>query len=132
MSDIPPNEESIKQEIETLGKNLISALHSAWSAPESKRLRDEMTNGLNDLGSTLKREAEYLASHPATLQMKDDVEQFGEKLKAPEAQAAVRRELIGALQTVNAELQKLIDRWTEAESRPETTSQDTDPDRPVE
>ena len=116
MSDIPPSEESLRQEFETLGKNLIGALRSAWEAPESKRLRDEMTSGLSDLGSTLKREADYLASHPATQQMKNDVGQLGDKIKAPEAQAAVRRELLSALQAVNSELQKVIDRWTQAEA----------------
>lgn len=116
MSDVPPSEESLRQEIEALGKNLIGALRSAWEAPESKRLRDEMTDGLSDLGSTLKREADYLASHPATQQMKNEVGQLGEKIKAPEAQAAVRNELISVLQTVNSELQKVIDRWSAAEA----------------
>lgn len=132
MSNLPPDEENLKQEIENLGKNLIGALRSAWDAPESKRLRDEMTSGLNDLGSILKREAEYLASHPATQQIKGDVEQFGEKIKAPEAQAAVRRELLGALQTMNAELQKLIDRWSETEASSEKSSEENDPASPVE
>jgi gas vesicle protein len=124
MNDQPPNEESLRQEFEALGKNLIDALRSAWEAPESKRLRDEMTTGLNDLGSSLKREAEYLASHPATQQMKNDVEHLGEKIRAPEAQAKVRNELIGALQTVNAELQKVIDHWKEAENTGEQPVQD--------
>lgn len=137
MSDIPPNEESLRQEFEALGKNLIGALRSAWEAPESKRLRDEMTSGLSDLGTTLKREAEYLASHPATQQMKNDVGHLGEKIKAPEAQAAVRNELLSVLQTVNSELQKVIDHWTTGEARaPETDAkppaEETPPDSPAE
>ena len=132
MNDIPPNDESLRQEFEELGKNLIGALRSAWEAPESKRMRDEMTNGLNDLGSSLKREAEYLASHPATQQMKTDVEHIGEKIRAPEAQATVRRELIGVLQTVNAELQKVIDRWKAAETTAKAPADDKPPDSPAE
>lgn len=115
MSEVPPSEESLRQELETLGKNLVGAMRSAWEAPESKRLREEVTTGLSDLVSTLKREAEYLAAHPATQRIKTDVEQFGEKIKAPEAQVAVRRELLSALQAVNSELQKLLDRWSEAD-----------------
>lgn len=132
MSDVPPSEESLRQEFEALGKNLIGALRSAWDAPESKRLRDEMTNGLSDLGATLKREAEYLASHPATQQMKDDVEQIGEKIRAPEAQDAVRREILSALQSVNSELQKVIDRWKTTESTPEPPGEDTASTPPAE
>ena len=116
MNDVPPSEESLRQEIEALGQNLIGAVRSIWDAPESKRMRDEMTSGLSDLGSTLKREADYLASHPATQQIKTDVGQIGEKIKAPEAQAAVRRELLSALQTVNSELHKVIDRWSAYEA----------------
>ena len=122
MSDIPPSEENLREEFETFGKNLVGALRSAWEAPESKRMRDEMTKGISDLGATLKREAEYLSSHPATQQMKTDVEQFGEKIKAPEAQAAVRRELLSALQTINSELQRVIDRWTAVEGDSTTSS----------
>jgi hypothetical protein len=133
MSDVPPSEESLRQEIEALGKNLIGALRSAWEAPESKRLRDEMTGGLSDLGSTLKREADYLASHPATQQMKEDVGQFGEKIKAPEAQAAVRRELMSVLQSVNSELQKVIDRWSAAEAdMAEPAGDETAPEHPAD
>lgn len=131
MSDNPPGEESLRQEFEALGKNLIGALHSAWEAPESKRLRDEMTGGLSDLASTLKREAEYLANHPATQQMKNDVEHVSEKIKAPETQATIRRELLSALQTMNSELQKVIDRWSTAESPVKTSDEDATPNDPA-
>ena len=122
MSDETPNEENLSEEFEVLGKNLIGAIRSAWEAPESKRLRDDMTTGLGDLASTLKREADNLASHPTTQQLKNDVNQIGEKMKAPEAQAAVRRELLGALKAVNSELQKLIDRWGPADAEPAETA----------
>lgn len=131
MNDIPPNDENLRQEFDELGKNLIGALRSAWEAPESKRMRDDLTSGLNDLGSTLKREAEYLASHPATQQMKNDVEHIGEKIRAPEAQATVRRELIGVLQTVNAELQKVIDHWKTVGTTPEAPTEEKPPDSPA-
>jgi hypothetical protein len=127
MSDNPPNEESLRQEFEALGKNLVGALHSAWEAPESKRLRDEMTSGLSDLASTLKREAEYLANHPATQQVKNDVGQIGEKIRAPEAQATIRHELLSALQAMNSELQKVIDRWSAAEAPAETSGENPTP-----
>lgn len=132
MSDNPPGEESLRQEFEALGKNLIGALHSAWEAPESKRLREEMASSLSDLANTLKREAEYLASHPATQQVKSEVEQIGEKIKAPEAQGMVRRELLGVLRTVNSELQKVIDHWSAPEPPAEPPTEETTPPTPAE
>lgn len=112
MSENRPDEESLRDEFETLGRNLIDALRSAWEAPESRRLREEVTTGLSDLGSTLKREAENLSSSPAAQKVQTSVEGVGEKLRAPEVQDKVRRELIGALQVMNTELQKVIDRWS--------------------
>jgi hypothetical protein len=132
MSDETPNEENLSQEFEALGKNLIGAIRSAWEAPESKRLREDMTSGLGDLVSTVKREADNLASHPTTQQLKNDVNQIGEKMKAPEAQAAVRREMLGALKAVNSELQKLIDRWTAAETASEEPLEDAPPSSEAE
>jgi len=125
MSDETPNEENLGQEFEALGKNLIGAIRSAWDAPESKRLRDDMTSGLGDLASTLKREADNLASHPTTQQIKNDVSQLGEKMKTPEAKAAVHRELMSTLKAVNSELQKLIDKWNTAGAATEEPAEGT-------
>lgn len=111
MTENQPGDENLRKEFEALGKNLVEALRSAWSAPESRRLRDEITNGLGDLGGMLKREAEELASSPAANKVRSSVEEVGEKLRTQEVQTKVRGELIGALQTVNNELQKVIDRW---------------------
>lgn len=107
-----PGEENLRQEFEALGKNLIEALHSAWGSPESRRLREEISAGLGDLSGTLKREAEELASSPAANKVRTSVEDVGEKLRSPEIHSKVRGELIGALKSVNSELQKVIDRWS--------------------
>lgn len=121
MTENRPSDESLRDEFENLGKNLVDALRSAWEAPESRRLREEMTTGLSDLGSTLKREAENLATSPAAQKVQTGVGEVGEKIRSTEVQEKVRRELIGALQVVNSELQKVIDRWTNV--APETVSE---------
>jgi hypothetical protein len=79
-------------------------------------MRDEIAAGLNDLGSTLKREAEDLSSSPAANKVRTSVDQVGEKLRTQEMQNKVRGELINALQMVNSELQRVIDRWSPAEA----------------
>jgi hypothetical protein len=111
MSENRSDEENLRQEFEALGKNLVEALRSAWEAPESRRLREEMTSSLAELGVTLKREAEFLANSPAAQQARQGVEQVGEKLRAPEVHQKVRTELVSALQNLNQELQKVIERW---------------------
>jgi hypothetical protein len=64
--------------------------------------------------------------------MKNDVEHIGEKIKAPETQATIRRELLAALQTMNTELQKVIDRWSAADSPGETPGEDGPTNNPAE
>jgi hypothetical protein len=117
VNDKQPNEESLQDEFRTLGRNLVEAMRAAWQAPESKRLRDDVVTGLADLGSVLRREADNLASSEAARQVKGNVEQVGEKLRAPEVRAKVQNELLGALRTVNNELQKVIDHWGEEPGR---------------
>jgi hypothetical protein len=116
MTDNQSDEENLRAEFESLGKNVAGALRSAWDAPESKRLRDEVLNGLYDFGSTLRRESENLANSQAAQQVKTEVGQLGDRLRSSDAQARLRHELVSVLQTVNAELQKVVDRWSEPEN----------------
>jgi hypothetical protein len=112
MSDDPRPEENLEDEFQVLGKNLVAALRAAWDAPERKRVQEELITGLNGLGSTLKHEADNFAGSAAGQQIKNGVEQVGERLRSTETQEKVRQELLFALKTANTELQKVIDRWS--------------------
>jgi len=112
MSDDPRPEENLEDEFQVLGKNLVAALRAAWDAPERKRVQEELITGLSGLGSTLKHEADNFAGSAAGQQIKNGVEQVGERLRSTETQEKVRQELLFALKTANTELQKVIDRWS--------------------
>ncbi len=116
MSENPKPEESLVGEFRRLGLNLVSALQAAWETPERKRFQDEMAQGLNDIGQTINREAEKLASSSTGKQIKTEVEQIGEKIRSTETQEKVRSELLKALQTANNEIQGVIDRWSAKEA----------------
>ena len=116
MSNNPQNEENLADEFRNLGQNLIAALQAAWETPERKRLSDEVVNGLNEFGTTLRREAENFSSSQTGQKLKNDVEQVGEKIRSSDAQNKVRQELLSALKTANIELQKVIDRWSNSET----------------
>jgi hypothetical protein len=120
MSENPQSEESITEEFRRLGINLVSALQTAWEAPERKKLQDELTSGLNELGSTLRREVEQFSSSDTGQRIKGDVEQFGDKIRSAETTSKVRGELIHALHLANSEIQRVIDNWTESESDSES------------
>ena len=114
MTENQSTEESLADEIQALGKNLMEALRAAWEKPERKRAQEQVMSGLNELGSTLRREAENFATSAAGQQIKTGVEQVGERLRSAETQEKVRRELLTALQAANIELQKVIERWSAA------------------
>lgn len=122
MSDQNPPEGSLADEIQALGKNLSQALRSVWDTPERKRVQEQVTNSLTDLSTTLKREAENLATSPASQQLKSEFAKVGERVRSSEAQEKVRGELVNVLRMANSELQKVIDRWateTPAANAPE-------------
>ena len=115
MDDQPQSEESLAEEFRNLGKNLVEVLRTGWEAPERKKLQKELEDGLNELGNTLQREAEYFSSSPAGQQFKSEVHELGERVRTGEVQNKVRQELITALQTANNELNKLVQQWAAAQ-----------------
>ena len=112
MTDQPTPEQKLSDEFRNLGKNLVEALRAAWETPERKRIQQELENGLDELSSTLKREADNFSESQTGQQLKADIHDLGERFRTGEAQSQVHRELLSALQTVNTELQKVIDRWS--------------------
>ena len=114
MTEKPSTEEGLAEEFQALGKNLMEALRAAWEKPERKRVQEQVLTGLNELGSTLKREADHFVASSTGQQIKTSVEQVGERLRSAETQEKIRQELLKALQIANAELQKVVDRWTVA------------------
>jgi len=133
MSDNPQPEETLVEEFRKLGANLISAVHTAWDKPEVKKLQDEVVNGLNELGSTLGKEADKIIHGPTGQQIKTGVEQVGDRLRNIETQEKVRQELLNALKTANNELQKVIDRWSDTGSQPQAGGESApDEQSPVE
>jgi hypothetical protein len=117
MNDKPEPESNLRDEFSNLGKNLVEMLRTAWNSAEATRVQEEVTSGLNELGTTLRREAENFASSPTAQQIKEEMHQVGEKVRSTEFQSSVQHELLTALQTVNNELQKVIDDWTASQAK---------------
>jgi hypothetical protein len=104
--DQPLNE--LADELRALGQNLQAALKSAWESEERKKLKSEIETGLNDLTRTLSQAAKEFNESPTGQTLKADVEDFQQRLRAGELEQKVRGELLGALRSVNNELQKAI------------------------
>lgn len=127
MNEQMPPEEDLTQEFRNLGRNLAEALQTAWEHPERKRLQEEITNGLNEMGNALREEAESFAESPTAQQLKSDVQQISERVRSPEVHTKVRQELLSALQTANNELQRVIQQWSAAQTQESSGDAPDDP-----
>jgi translation initiation factor 2B subunit (eIF-2B alpha/beta/delta family) len=130
MSEDRPSEENLSEEFRKLGQNLVSAIQTAWDLPERKRFQDEVVSGLNEFGETLRKEAEQFANSSTGQRIKDNVENIGDKIRSSDTQVKVRQDLINALKLANNEIQKVVNRWLESESKTdpgETKSEGDDP-----
>lgn len=101
-----PSEDSLVDEFEELGKNLILVLRATWERPERQKLQQDLEKGMRGLGKALKKDAETVASHPVSQRIKTEVEDIGERVRSGQVEARARAELIGALRAANAGLEK--------------------------
>ncbi|MCI0521172.1 MAG: hypothetical protein L0Z70_13075 [Chloroflexi bacterium] len=108
--NIPPRE-NLGEEFAALGQNLVKALRSAWDSPERKTLQEEIEKGLGELGQTLKSETDRFAQSPSGQRMKEEVEDFHQRVRSGEAEEKARQELLNALRLINSELEKVATRW---------------------
>jgi hypothetical protein len=127
MSENPTPENDLVNEFRTLGKNLVEALRTTWESPERKKLEKEISDGLNDLANTLRTEANQLKDSPAGQRLKSDIDDLRQRVRSGEVENQVRSELLGALRTVNQELQKVTSRWGESNA---SQPPDADPGEP--
>jgi hypothetical protein len=106
-------EESLAEEFRQLGKNLTEALHAAWDSPERKRLQEEISNGLNELGNTLRDEARHFKSSPTGMRIKAEAEDVRERIRRGEFESKARAELVAALHKANDMLRQAIEKLSQ-------------------
>lgn len=126
MSDIPPEEEKLSEEIRSLGQNLLGIFQAAWDHPERKRVQNEIEKGLHDLGATLQQEADNFSRSPTGEKIKNEIDDIGTRINTGETRTRIYEDLISALKVANSELSGAIDRIEKAAaSPPSSEAEDT-------
>lgn len=110
MSDNPPEEEKLSEEIRSLGQNLLGLFQVAWDHPERKRVQNEIEKGLHDLGTTLQKEADDFSNSPTGERLKNEIDDIGTRISTSETRAKIYEDLISALKVANNELSSAINR----------------------
>jgi chaperonin cofactor prefoldin len=143
MSEIPPNEPDLGDELHNLGKNLSDFLRAAWASEERKRVQQDIESSLSELGTTINKAANDFSGsetgqrlksdiHKAAndfstsetgQRLKSDIHDFQKRVETSEVQQKARRELLEALKRVNQELTKAANKWgATSPSSSQTTS----------
>lgn len=111
MSENPENENPIAEEFRNLGINLMNTMRAAWESPERKKLQGEIEEGLTALAATIKMEANTFTESPTGQRLKNDLDEWAQRVRSGEAEGKAREEIIRALKLINTELEKVTNRW---------------------
>jgi len=131
MSENKPPENDLAEEFRKLGKNLAEAMRTAWESPERKKFQQEIEEGINTMGTTLRNEFGTFVESPTGQRLRSDVEGFGEHIRTGEAQQRARDELLAALKHANNEIQRATERWEAARETQQATSEKPGPGEDV-
>ncbi len=93
MNEEQPQEENLSEAFRNLGKNIVDVFRSAWERPERKNLQKEVEDGLNELGSSIKKEIDEFSSSATGQQIKGDVDSLKGRIRSGETEAKVRSEV---------------------------------------
>lgn len=115
----------LASELRQLGKNLKASLQSAWESEERKKVQVDIEHGLTDLGQLLQDAATEFESNRVGQEIKANVADFRSRLESGEVETRVRKDLLTALQAINAELGKFKDQWTRPEAGSDTSEGET-------
>ena len=102
-------------ELRSLGENLRGLFHSAWKSEDRLRFQRDIEAGVNELANSLRSAAKEFGESETGRQLKEDVEDLGERLRSGQVESTVRRDLTEVLRKVNEELGRAAKDWS---SRP--------------
>ena len=108
--DTPTPENELADELRNLGYNLKGILQAAWESEERRKLQNEIQAGLAELQKTV---AEFVTS-PTGQRLKAEVQDLGGRVRGGQVESQLRSDLLAALRTINAELEKASKKGKEA------------------
>jgi hypothetical protein len=120
--------QDVGQQLQELGDSLASAFRTAWENEENQRRLQEMRTGLESMVREVGKAIDDTASSPQGQHFRQEAEKTYDKVRVASEQTVqeVRPQLINALQQLNAELQKLVDRMETRHTPPTSKDDSTD------
>lgn len=113
------NQTDLASQFRELGENLKNMFQSAWDSEEAQNFKEELRNGLSELGDAASQAVEDFHVSEASQKIKTEAEDFKNRVESGEVEDKAREEISKALNIINTELQKAIDSFSTPKSDPE-------------
>ncbi len=123
------NWQEVGRQFQALGQSLADAVRAAWENEETQRRVQETRTGLESMAHDIGKAVEDTANSPQGQRIRQNAEHTAESLRSATEQTVqeVRPQLITALQQLNEELQKLINRLEPKDTPPGSTESTATP-----
>jgi hypothetical protein len=103
----------LHDEFINLGRNLKEMFASAWESEERKKLQSELEEGMRELGAALNTMAEDLRASQTGQKLRQEVDEFSERVRSGEVELKAREEIIKVLKALNGELEKAAEKFNQ-------------------
>lgn len=119
MSENSNPQPDLAAQFRELGENLKTMFQSAWESDEAQKFKEELKNGLTELGDATTEAVEDFKVSDAGQRLKEEANDLKARVESGEFEAKAREEISKALNAFNTELQKAIESF----SKPNTDSE---------
>jgi hypothetical protein len=100
----------ISDELKKLGQQLAQAVRSAAESEEMRKLRQELSEGLDEVRVELQEAFDQARESEEVARLRQQAERAVESIQTGEAQREIRQELAYTLQTLNEQLAGWLER----------------------
>lgn len=109
----------LASEFRKLGDNLKNILQSSWESAEAQKLRQDVKEGLNQLGQATNQAVKDFEQSEAGQRLKAEAQDLKERIESGEVEAKARSEISNVLHTLNQELEKAVNQISKREQQDE-------------
>ncbi len=106
MSENPNPQPDLTAQFRELGENLKNIFQSAWQSEEARKLRQEISEGMSELGKAANQAVDDFNASEAGQKLKAEAQDFRARVESGEVESKAREELGRVMAFINAELNK--------------------------
>lgn len=99
-----------------LGENLKSVLQSAWESDEAQQFKEEITDGLEELGNAASQAVKDFNTSEAGARIRTEAKDIKARIESGELESKARSELSKVLDMINTELQKTQNSFSKSQT----------------